>query len=205
MYLKNKAAVILSSALILLFCVSCEQCLEGDLYRSIPASIKAFVPADTISQFTMVSEDGIAETYILERHLDTIEEFPPDRCGYIESWDRIDVVYTSTLGNDHNLEFRMDALNDIYLSIGMNWEQWISWNFDTNEIAPSGYDQGYPEADNIVFLDDYTIHGRVWDRVLKATFNGDDLEEWDIKDAVFATNTGLIWYRLKNGVEFFRE
>lgn len=205
MCLKNNFAILLVAVSMVFFSTSCDRCLDGDLYKSIPADIKAFVPSDTITSFTMVSEDGISETYILERYLDTIEGFPPDRCGYVESWDRMNVVYTSTLGNDHNLEFRLDALNDIYLSIGINWEQWISWSFDADEIAPSGYDQGYPEAITIEFKYDYTISGRTWEKVLKASFNGDDLEEWEIQEAVFATHTGLVWYRLKNGVEFFRD
>ncbi len=207
MCIKNNFAILLVAVSMIFFSTSCERCLDGDLYKFIPADIKAFVPSDTITSFTMISEDGISESYILERYLDTIEESEPDRCGYVESWDRMNVEYRSTLGNGHNLEFRMDALNWIYLSIGINWDQWITWNFETNDIGSSGYDNGneYPEAIKIVFIDDYIINGRTWEKVLKATFNGDDLEEWEIQEAVFATHTGLVWYRLKNGVEFFRE
>ncbi|MCK9167762.1 MAG: hypothetical protein M0O94_04315 [Bacteroidales bacterium] len=199
-----KTRIIISTGLLMLI-TACDPCQEADAYQCIEKNIKALVPDQTITSFTLISQDGFAESYRQESWYDTIEAFEPDRCGNVFRWDRMGAMYRSTLNNDHNVEFRLDALNNTQLTIGINYKQQIAWDFKESSIIASGYDNpDYPEATYIAFHDTLTTGGRTWEQVLEARFSDSDINAEQIKEVLFAAHHGIIWYRLKNGVEYFR-
>ncbi|PIE88623.1 MAG: hypothetical protein CSA04_00975, partial [Bacteroidetes bacterium] len=117
------------------------------------------------------------------------------------------ILYTSSLSNNHNFEYRLDAVNNIVFQLGINYKQWASWDFEEGKETRSGYDSNdYPEAYKITFIDDYTLNGETYQKVMKAEFRTEELvEDWQIEEVIIAAKEGPIWYRLKNGVDFFRK
>ena len=204
--MNSRNKFILITALFFLFITGCDRCLEMDEYRAISQDIKNYVPDSSIKVFTMISSDGFEESFILETWFDTLEAFEPDPCGNVLSWDHMNAMYRSTLDNDNNVEFRLDALNDITLNIGINYKQQIAWNFEEQKITPSGYDNNdYPEANEVLFLDEYQLGDSTYMNVILASFPDDEISSYQIKQVLFASHTGLVWYKYKNGIEFHRK
>jgi hypothetical protein len=195
-------------AVIAITCVLVSSCCIGydDYHKLLTDEQAAWVPDSTLKSFIMENEHGIKESYVLDSFQDTIITMINDKCDCETVFQRRSAAYISTFNNSHHFEIRLNTINYTDMDIGLNWNQHASWDFDKNEQIPHSYtSNNYPNPTSISIVSDKTIKGLSYPKVMNLKFAPADVEETGIIEADFIPLMGIVHYKLKNGVSYYRK
>jgi len=194
-------------SVIIMSCTVFSSCCIGydDYHKLLTAEQAAWVPDSSLKSFIMENEYGIKESFVLDRFEDTIVTMNNDKCNSQVVFQRRSAAYISTFTTEHHFELILNTLNFTDLDIGINWKQQASWDFDKNEQIPHSYtSNNYPNPKSISIVSDTTINSQSYPKVMILKFASADVEETGVIEADFIPLQGIVYYKLKNGVSFYR-
>lgn len=198
---KSKLTIVVITCIIVSSC-----CIDYDDYHKLLSNEQAaWVPDSTLRSFIMENEHGMKESYVLDRFQDTIITMKNNKCDSETVFQRRSAAYISTFNNSHHFEIRLNTINYTDMDIGLNWNQHASWDFDKNEQIPHSYTSNdYPNPTVMQIMNNKTINGRSYAKVMNLEFAPADVDEAGIIEADFIPLEGIVHYKLKNGVSYYR-
>lgn len=190
--------------LLLLFSSCCVD--ESDSVRLLTDEQANWIPNSGLKSFLMESECGVKESFVLSEFSDTIISFVDEQCGCTMVFQRKWSSYQSTFANHHQIEMTLNTLNYARLDIGLNWNQQASWDFTNNENIPHAYTSNdYPNPSSMRFVNRKTINGCAYSKVLTLNFAESDVAENGIVEADFIPKQGIVHYKLRTGISYYRK
>ena len=193
----------LIGVLVFLFSSCCIN--ETDSERLLTKEQANWVPDSSLNSFLMESENGVRESFVLRDYSDTTITLVNEQCNYETVFQQKWSSYQSTFANHHQIEMTLNTLNYARLDIGLNWNQQASWDFTNNENIPHAYTSNdYPNPSSMRFVNNKTINGCLYPKVLALTFADADVSENGIIEADFIPEHGIVHYKLKSGISYYR-